>query len=55
MEPTPVPHFGMTKDEGTVLHFVGTGPTRTDNPEKSRPLVTLGRGAEIYSNPKTLF
>jgi quercetin dioxygenase-like cupin family protein len=33
-EPTPVRHFGMTKDEGTILYFVGTGPTRTDNPEK---------------------
>ena len=33
-EPTPVRHFGMTKEEGAVLYFVGTGPTRTDNPEQ---------------------
>lgn len=33
-EPTPVRHFGMTKDEGAVLYFVGTGPTRTDDPEE---------------------
>jgi quercetin dioxygenase-like cupin family protein len=33
-EPTPIRHFGMTKDEGTILYFVGTGPTRTDDPEK---------------------
>jgi hypothetical protein len=27
-------HFGMTKDEGVVLYFVGTGPSTTDNLEK---------------------
>jgi hypothetical protein len=29
-----VRHFGMTKDEGTVLYFVGTGPSTNDDPEK---------------------
>jgi hypothetical protein len=29
-----VRHFGMTKDEGTVLYFVGAGPSTTDNLEK---------------------
>jgi hypothetical protein len=24
----------MTKDEGTVLYFVGTGPSTTDNLER---------------------
>jgi quercetin dioxygenase-like cupin family protein len=33
-EPKGVRHFGMTKDEGTVLYFVGTGPSTTDNLEK---------------------
>ena len=27
-EPKGVRHFGMTKDEGTILYFVGTGPSR---------------------------
>jgi uncharacterized RmlC-like cupin family protein len=33
-EPKGVRHFGMTKDEGTVLYFVGTGPSTNDDPEK---------------------
>jgi hypothetical protein len=33
-EPKGARHFGMTKDEGVVLYFVGTGPTTTDNLEK---------------------
>jgi quercetin dioxygenase-like cupin family protein len=33
-EPKGVRHFGMTKDEGTILYFVGTGPSTTDNLEK---------------------
>jgi len=26
-EPANTPHFGMTKDEGAVLHFYGIGPS----------------------------
>ena len=33
-EPKGIRHFGMTKDEGAVLYFVGTGPSTTDNLEK---------------------
>jgi len=33
-EPGGVAHFGATKDEGCVLYFVGTGPSRTDPIEK---------------------
>ena len=33
-EPGGVGHFGATKDEGVVLYFVGTGPSRTDQIEK---------------------
>ena len=33
-EPGSVAHFGATKDEGAVLYFVGTGPSRTDPIEK---------------------
>jgi len=33
-EPKGVRHFGMTKDEGTILYFVGIGPSSTDNIEK---------------------
>jgi quercetin dioxygenase-like cupin family protein len=33
-EPKNVRHFGMTRDEGVVLYFVGTGPSTTDNLEK---------------------
>jgi quercetin dioxygenase-like cupin family protein len=33
-EPKNVRHFGMTKGEGVVLYFVGTGPSTTDNLEK---------------------
>jgi len=33
-EPARLRHFGITKDEGTVLYFVGTGPSTNDDPEK---------------------
>jgi quercetin dioxygenase-like cupin family protein len=33
-EPGGVGHFGATNDEGVVLYFVGTGPSRTDQIEK---------------------
>jgi len=33
-EPGGVAHFGATKDEGCILYFVGTGPSRTDQIEK---------------------
>ena len=33
-EPKGVRHFRMTKGEGVVLYFVGTGPSTTDNLEK---------------------
>jgi quercetin dioxygenase-like cupin family protein len=33
-EPARVRHFGVTKDEGTILYFVGTGPSTNDDPEK---------------------
>lgn len=33
-EPAGDPHFGATKDEETVLYFVGMGPDRTDQIEK---------------------
>lgn len=33
-EPPGSAHFGATKDEGTVLYFVGMGPSRTDPIEK---------------------
>ena len=33
-EPKRVRHFGVTKDEGAVLYFVGTGPSTNDDPEK---------------------
>lgn len=33
-EPKGVRHFGATRDEGTVLMFVGTGPTAIVDPEK---------------------
>jgi quercetin dioxygenase-like cupin family protein len=33
-EPKGVRHFGITKDEGTILYFVGIGPSSTDNIEK---------------------
>jgi len=33
-EPARLRHFGITKDEGAVLYFVGTGPSTTDDPEK---------------------
>lgn len=29
-EPAGDPHFGVTKDEGVLLYFVGTGPSRSD-------------------------
>jgi quercetin dioxygenase-like cupin family protein len=33
-EPARLRHFGITKDEGTILYFVGTGPSTNDDPEK---------------------
>jgi quercetin dioxygenase-like cupin family protein len=33
-EPARLRHFGVTKDEGTILYFVGTGPSTNDDPEK---------------------
>jgi uncharacterized RmlC-like cupin family protein len=33
-EPAGVAHFGATKDEGAILYFVGTGPSRNDPIEK---------------------
>jgi hypothetical protein len=33
-EPAHLRHFGITRDEGAILYFVGTGPSTNDNPEK---------------------
>jgi quercetin dioxygenase-like cupin family protein len=33
-EPAHLRHFGVTKDEGTILYFVGTGPSTNEDPEK---------------------
>ena len=33
-EPARLRHFGVTKDEGAILYFVGTGPSTNDDPEK---------------------
>ena len=33
-EPAGLRHFGITKDEGTILYFVGTGPSTPDEQEK---------------------
>jgi len=33
-EPAGIAHFGATKDQGTILYFVGIGPDRTDPVEK---------------------
>jgi hypothetical protein len=33
-EPARLRHFGITKDEGVILYFVGTGPSTNDDPEK---------------------
>ena len=33
-EPANTPHFGMTKDEGAVLYFYGTGPSGSTPLEK---------------------
>jgi quercetin dioxygenase-like cupin family protein len=33
-EPKGIRHFGATRDEGTVLYFVGTGPTALNDLEK---------------------
>lgn len=33
-EPKGVRHFGATRDEGTILYFVGHGPTALLNPEQ---------------------
>ena len=35
-EPKRVRHFGITKEEGAILYFVGTGPSTNDDPEKQR-------------------
>jgi hypothetical protein len=49
-EPKGVRHFGMTKDEGVVLYFVGTGPSTTDNLEK-RNCNTVLRSEVIEQAP----
>jgi len=33
-EPARVRHFGVTKDDGAILYFVGTGPSTNDDPER---------------------
>jgi quercetin dioxygenase-like cupin family protein len=33
-EPARLRHFGLTKDDGCILLFVGTGPSSIDNLEK---------------------
>ena len=33
-EPSKTPHFGMTKSEGAILYFYGTGPTGSTPLEK---------------------
>jgi hypothetical protein len=33
-EPIGAARFGATKDEGAVLYWVGSGPSRTDQIEK---------------------
>ena len=33
-EPSKTPHFGMTKSEGAILYFYGTGPTGNTPLEK---------------------
>jgi uncharacterized RmlC-like cupin family protein len=33
-EPARLRHFGVTRDEGVILYFVGTGPSTNDDPEK---------------------
>ena len=33
-EPANVPHYGATKDEETILYFVGIGPDRIEEVEK---------------------
>jgi quercetin dioxygenase-like cupin family protein len=33
-EPARLRHYGITKDEGTILYFVGTGVSTSDDPEK---------------------
>ena len=33
-EPARLRHFGITKGEGAILYFVGTGPSTNDDPEK---------------------
>jgi len=33
-EPARLRHFGVTRDEGVILYFVGNGPSTNDDPEK---------------------
>jgi len=33
-EPARLRHFGVTKGEGAILYFVGTGPSTNDDPER---------------------
>jgi quercetin dioxygenase-like cupin family protein len=33
-EPARVRHFGVTKEDGAILYFVGTGPSTNDDPER---------------------
>jgi quercetin dioxygenase-like cupin family protein len=33
-EPARLRHFGITKEDGTILYFVGTGPSTNDDREK---------------------
>jgi len=33
-EPARLRHFGVTKEEGAILYFVGTGPSTNDDLEK---------------------
>ena len=33
-EPARLRHYGITKDDGTILYFVGMGPSTNDDPEK---------------------
>jgi len=32
--PARLRHFGVTRDEGVILYFVGNGPSTNDDPEK---------------------
>jgi quercetin dioxygenase-like cupin family protein len=33
-EPARLRHFGITRDDGAILYFVGTGPSTNDDPER---------------------